>query len=218
MAHGKTDCCLSFVTNGTTYDPALMAKLRHFARVGLEISIEALDQVNDYVRQGTDTQVVLANIERYLAESDGSKITVTLRPAPGLLTVKSYWQLIEFALAKGLLIKSNLCTSPKFLDMTILPADIKMQYLACYRDLLDRWNLADKTLIDINESDPNNWRSVAKNQIVQIINLLNSPRPTSSDTLLADMVAHVKRWDAVYQFDARKIYPEFKEILDRHGY
>jgi hypothetical protein len=56
---------LSFVTNGTVYKPGLMTKLQHFKRVGIEISIETVDEHNAYQRQGTDTTVVLDNITQY---------------------------------------------------------------------------------------------------------------------------------------------------------
>jgi hypothetical protein len=29
---------------------------------------------------------------------------------------------------------------------------------------------------------------------------------------------HCERWDRVYGYDARKLYPEFQEILDRYDY
>jgi hypothetical protein len=218
-AHGRTDLCISFVTNGTVYDDDLVKKLKSFQRVGIEVSIEAMDAVNSYVRQGTDTDLVITHIQRYIAECNGSSITLTLRPAPGLLTVKSYWQVIEYALEHALLIKSNLCTDPAFLHINILPDDLKHRYRQSYVDLLSRWDLSQFTLAqDSNESDPNNYRSVAANQARQIINLLKSPPPNDQEDLLQQLVGHLRRWDPVYDLDARSVYPELQPILDRYGY
>jgi len=217
--HDRTDLCVSFVTNGTVYDQDLVGKLKSFERVGIEVSIEALDEVNAYVRQGTDTDLVIKNIEKYLAECNGSSITVTLRPAPGLLTVKSYWQVIEYALQNSLLIKSNLCTDPAFLHINVLPEELKLKYKQFYVDLVQRWNLRDQNLDpDSNESDPNNYLSVAVNQILQIINLLESPPPADQEDLLRQLVDHLQRWDPVYGLDARLVYPELIPTLDRYGY
>ncbi len=216
---GRTDLCISFVTNGTVYDPDLSNKFKFFERVGIEVSIESLDEVNDYVRQGTNTSEVLDNIENYLKDCNGSSITLTLRPAPGLLTVKSYWQVIEYALQRALLIKSNLCMKPDFLNMNVLPDSVKANYKQKYRDVLERWNLEDVSLEkDTNESNPNNYKSVAKNQIVQIINLLESSSPPNQEELFEKLVYHIKRWDPVYGLDARRVYPELTDILNRYGY
>ena len=217
--HGRTDVCMSFVTNGTSFDKNLMEKLKRFPRVGLEISIETLDTLNEYTRQGTDNSMVLANIENYINECNGTTITVTLRPAPGLLTVRSYWQVIELALKKGLLIKSNLCTDPDFLDITVVPKNIRDQYRLPYLDLLTRYALDEADVwSDYNESDPNNFRRVAKNQILQILRILDLPEPDDRDRRWSALVQHLDRWDRVFGFDARVLYPEFAHILDKHGY
>jgi len=219
ITNSRTDVCMSFVTNGTTFDKKLIEKLKKFPRVGLEISIETLDALNEYTRQGTDNSVVLDNIEKYIGECNGTTITVTLRPAPGLLTVRSYWQVIDLALQKGLLIKSNLCTDPDFLDIPTLPAHIRNDYKLPYQDLLDHHDLDDADVAsDYNESDPNNYRRVAKNQILQTLAILDLPVPLDQDRRLADLVLHLDRWDRVFGFDARKLYPELTDILDRHGY
>ena len=151
VEQGRTDVCISFVTNGTSYDPTLIEKFKLFPRVGIEVSIEAMDRVNDYVRQGTDTKVVIDHINQYLKDCNGSSITLTLRPAPGLLTVRSYWQVIEYALNNSLLIKSNLCTDPDFLHMNILPDNVKHEYKQQYWELYNRWQLdnIDLSLIHI---------------------------------------------------------------------
>lgn len=219
LENDRTDVCMSFVTNGTYFDADLIQSLKSFKRVGIEVSIEATDQVNDYVRQGTVTKQVLANIDQYMGACDRSSISVALRPAPSLLTARSYWQVIELALQKRLIIKSNICTDPSFLRIELLPDDVKSLYLKSYIDLMHRWNLDDiKSLSDINQSDPNNYRAMAMNQIRLMINLLQSPAPADQDHMLSLMVDHVKKWDPIYGFNACDIYPELVHVLQNHGY
>lgn len=219
IENGRTDVNISFVTNGTTFDQQLIDKLKKFPRVGIEISMESLDRTNEYTRQGTDNLAVEQNLALYQSQCNGSSITVTLRPAPSLLTVKSYWQVIKFALEKQYLIKSNLCTSPRFLDIEILPRNIRQSYKYFYETLIDQFNLTDSELTrDFNESDPFNYKAVAKNQIMQILNLLDRPEACDQDINLKKLVEHLDRWDRVYGFDARQIYPEMAEIFGKHGY
>lgn len=217
LAAGRTELCFSFVTNGTIYKPTLVQKLRNFRRVGFEISIESLTAHNAYQRQGTDTQLVLDNIQRYLDMCDGTSITVTLRPAPSALTIGTYPTLLEYALEHRLIVKSNLCTNPRFLAAEILPDSVKAQYRSDYDALLHK--LADAQIgTDYNASDPNNYRSVIREQAQMCSNILDTPEPTDADAQQQALVQHCQRWDQVYGLNARELYPEFNHILDRYGY
>ena len=87
-----------------------LEKLKNFARVGIEISIESTTVHNDYVRQGTNTAEVLENIARYQEFCNGTNISLTLRPAISALTVGYYHTVIDYCLTNKLLIKSLLCS------------------------------------------------------------------------------------------------------------
>ena len=213
----RFELCFSFVTNGTVFKPELIKKLSKFKRVGMEISIETVDEHNAYQRQGTDTHLVLQNIQQYAQMCNGSSVTVTLRPAVSALTIGYYPGLLKYALDHQLIVKSSLCHDPKFLYPGILPQSVKKQYLADYNRLLEK--LCDTSaLADYNASDPNNYRSIVKNQVEMCVSILQSPSPADTDTLLKQMIEHCKKWDQCYRLDARQLYPEFQELLDLHGY
>jgi hypothetical protein len=214
IANNRTDVCISFVNNGTLYKESIVKKLKLFPRAGIEVSIESTGPTNAYTRQGTDTKQVLANIDRYLA--DGNDIT--LRSAPSLLTAREYWQVIKLALDRKLIIKSNICTDPEFLNINVLPLDIRQGYVANYVQLLTDYHLDDNLILDYNESDPSNYKQVAKNQIVQMITMLNQPVPDNQKILLTQLCQHMQAWDQVYGYDARIIYPELLQLLTHYGY
>ena len=195
----------------------MVNKLKLFERVGIEVSIETVDGHNSYQRQGTDTSVVLDNIDQYLRACSGSPISVTLRPAPSLLTVGYYVGLLRYALDKKLIVKSNLCFNPEFLHPAVLPISVKKHYLRSYRTLLEE--LTDiNSDVDYNTSDSNNYRVVVKEQAQMIKFLLESPAPVEADILLQQLVEHCRRWDKVYNYDARTLYPELREVWDKYGY
>lgn len=214
--HQRFDVAFSFVTNGTVYRPDLIQKLSKFRRVGMEISIECVDQRNAYQRQGTDTDLVLKNIQRYLTLANGTNITVTLRPAVSILTIGSYAGLLDYALEHKLLIKSSLVNTPRFLDALNLPQTIKQQYKKPYSDLLEKISVESTNVY--NSSDTNQYRLNIANQVQVILNLLDSPAPEDNLIQLENMVAHCRRWDDVFGYDARQIYPEFANIWDKYGY
>jgi pyruvate-formate lyase-activating enzyme len=214
IEHKKFDVCLSFVTNGTVWKPALMSKLQKFKRVGIEISIETIDEHNAYQRQGTDTSVVLKNIDQYI--DLGNNIEVCLRPAVSALTIGYHAELIEYALEKKILIKSLLVTKPRFLDSEILPQDVKLQYLQKYVPLINK--LSTYKSQDYNATDPTEFKKNLAQQIEMCVTILSTPQPGDRDQQLQAMVDHCRKWDQVYHLDGRKLYPELADVWDRYAY
>jgi len=214
IAHGRTDVCFSFVTNGTVYKPSLMQKLLKFRRVGIEVSIECLTERNVYQRQGTSQALVLANLEKYKTLDNGNNITVTLRPAVSLLTIGDYASLLDYALDQQFIVKSLLVTKPRFLDVSILPDTIKQQYIARF----DHLKNITKIVSDYNESDVNQLTQIIVQQANMCVNLLSTAAPVDSEQQLKLMVEHCRKWDKVYHLDARKLYPELTDIWDRYDY
>jgi organic radical activating enzyme len=217
IAHKRFDVCLSFVTNGTVFKPTLLTKLAGFKRVGIEVSIETVSEHNSYVRQGTNTALVLDNIDRYQAQCNGSSITVTIRPAVSALTIGHFGGLLQYALRNKLAIKSSLVTTPGFLNVQVLPAEVRTQYLSQYQDILQQ--LVNVELHQgFNTSDPNNYQLVVKEQAQMCINLLNSTPLDQCEQLQQQLVEHCKKWDKVYQYHARSLYPELHMLWDQYDY
>ena len=219
IARGRTDLRFSFVTNGTTFNQALLDKLKKFNRVGIEVSIETVTKHNAYQRQGTDTELVLEHLDRYLEQCNGNNITLTARPAISALTIGQYHTLLRYCLERKIIVKSLLVTRPDFLNTQILPDTIKQSYIQDYRKLIDDYDLSSiDHLQDYNESDPNQIVHIVSDQVAQCIKILNAPRPADSEAQLANLVRHCERWDRVYGYNAQELYPEFDCILEQHGY
>ena len=216
---GRFDLNFSWVTNGTTFNESLMKKLSRFKRIGIEVSIEATTAHNAYQRQGTDTELVLANMERYMSYCDDANVTLTVRPAISLLTIGYYDTLLRYCLEHKLLVKGLMATNPKFLDVRILPDYVRVGYQRAYRRLAADYRLENiDHSVDYNESDPNEYCRVIANQVIQCLNLLEAPRLPNSDALMTEMVAWCRKWDTVHGYDALKLYPELKEEFVNREY
>lgn len=217
IAHKRFDLNFSFVTNGTTFNERLMEKLKLFRRVGIEVSIETITDHNSYVRQGTDTNNVLANIDRYLEYCNGTNLTVTVRPTISALTIGKYHTLLRFCLEKNILNKSLVATTPAYLTVSVLPADIRQSYVAEYKKLLDEFDLCNlDNSLDFNDSNPHRIQLLIKTQIEQCITLLNSTDDHSFH--LKTLVEHCKKWDRVYNYNALTLYPELAKVFVDNGY
>lgn len=217
IKHDRLDLCFSFVTNGTAFQPELLNKLTKFRRVGIEVSIETVDSRNAYQRQGTDTDLVLANLRRYQDLCNGSNITLTVRPAVSALTIGSFPGLLQHCLDQKLIVKSLLVTKPAYLEAAILPATVKQQYLTQYRDLLAQLDNV-QVPVEYNASDPHNHVLIVKKQAQMCVNILSAPEPNNSNALRQQLVDHCRKWDQVYQYNARELYPELIDMWDRYGY
>jgi hypothetical protein len=116
------------------------------------------------------------------------------------------------------MIKSLWATHPMFFNPQILPNSIRNQYIDNYKNLIDEYNLNGDHLVDYNESDPNQLPRIILSQIDQCLNMLTKDQLPDSDQQLKKLVEHCERWDRVYGYDARVLYPEFQEILDQYNY
>lgn len=217
IEHRRFDLSFSFVTNGTTFNKRLLEKLKKFKKVRIEISIETVDEHNAYQRQGTDTKLVLGNIERYHQQCNESSVSLVLRPAPSILSIGYLTSLLEYALENKYLVQCNLCYSPEFMNAVHLPENVKILYKEKYHLLLDRLShvVVNETY---NASDPNNVPEVIKEIANMCVEILESSQTTDSAKHLEELVRHCERWDKIYGYNAKKLYPEFLEILDKHKY
>jgi hypothetical protein len=126
---------------------------------------------------------------------------------------------LRYCIERNIIVKSLWVNKPDYLNPQILPDSIKQQYILKYKNLIEDYALASADhLVDYNESDPNEIARIIASQADQCIAMLTSPRPADSKKQLMTMVAECRRWDRVYGYDARKLYPEFATILDRYGY
>lgn len=212
---GRFDLNFSFVSNGTKFNPRIVEKLKKFQRVGIEISIETITETNRYMRQGTDTEEVMRNINLYLEHLD-ERLDVTVRPALNILTIRDFHTLLRYSLEKNLLVKGNLIYKPRMLAIANLPKSIRQQYRQPYIELLNE--LDNTELLDMNYSDRHNYLPIITNFVKLAIKTLDAETNQDAEEQLEKLVDHMKRWDEVYKYDARSLYPEWKEILDRYGY
>jgi molybdenum cofactor biosynthesis enzyme MoaA len=217
IAHDRLDVCFSFVTNGTTFNPELMTKLKKFRRVGIEVSIETVDAHNVYQRQGTNMDQVMTHLDQYLALCNRSNITLTVRPAVSALTIGYFPGLLEYCLDRNLIVKSLLVNEPQFLDAVILPDAVKQQYLEHYQTLVNRLNSV-QVPTDYNASDPTNHAMIVKEQAQMCMNILSQPAPENAENLRRRLVEHCSRWDQIYGYDARLLYPELSDVWTQYGY
>jgi len=119
IAANRTDFHHTVVTNGTIYNAEIINKVKKFKSFQVEISIDGITPVNDYVRYPSKTVNIIENIHKYLAHRDDN-FDVVIRTVPQLLTVYNYVDLLEFALENEIIIDSNIINEPFYLAPNLL--------------------------------------------------------------------------------------------------
>ena len=213
IKHGRREINFSFVNNCTNWDPELIDLLLQFNRVGLECSIETVTRQNDYIRQGSNVEVVLANIQKYKKVADNDRITVTARPVISNLSIGTFHTLLKYCLDNQLLIKTNPLVRPEFMMVKHLPDSIKQEYKKNYVQLIKDYNLDLDIKQDINESDIYRLQDIIAIYTREAIALLDMHSTSESDSKLKELKEHCEKWDSVYNLNMLELYPEFEKCM-----
>jgi organic radical activating enzyme len=209
----RFEISLSFVTNGTIVNQELLDKLKQFANVDIEISIESMHENNDYIRQGCRIDQIMDSIRLVTANQD-EKLQLILRTAPQLLSIGTYADLIRYAYDNRLIIEGIPLITPAFMAVKILPQSLRERMLPAFREL-------EQTLsssISFQQMQVGrgigSYREKLLRECQAMMRMLCEPEPDDVLKLRQQLVKHLMMWDRIYKIDALGLYP----FLEEWGY
>jgi molybdenum cofactor biosynthesis enzyme MoaA len=215
----RTDMSISFVTNGTIRDQQFIDKLKKFRSFDIEISLESINRNNDYIRQGSNTQETLANINDLINQQD-SHFRVVLRSVPQLLNINNYDQYILWAWNSRVAIQGIPLIHPDYLKVSVLPIELRKTFVKQYqqaREIIESQGTTKFSTITTGR-DPSRLDMQLIRECDSMIALLESPEPNNVESLRSNLNQWLTRWDQEYKLDARIYYPEYKEFFESIGY
>jgi molybdenum cofactor biosynthesis enzyme MoaA len=207
-----TNFHLTFVTNGTFYNPDLLKKLSYFKSATIEISLENLHSSNDYIRQGSSYKYIKQNVLEF-AKHRNQKINVVLRSVPQALSVMHYETLIDFAIENQLQIDSNDLGNKSNLKAFVLPNHIKKSLIAKLRQKYlsgqnEELTTSDRVLLLRNQS------AVVKqiqDHVQNVIKILAEPEPSNIEDLRKDFIKYCQYFDKDSSHFL-SVYPELEKF------
>jgi len=207
-----TNFHLTFVTNGTFYNPDLLKKLSYFKSATIEISLENLHSSNDYIRQGSSYKYIKQNILEFVKHRN-QKINVVLRSVPQALSVMHYETLIDFAIKNQLQIDSNDLENKPNLKAFVLPEHIKKSLIDKFRQkYLDRQDEAlttsDRVLLLRNQSAV---VEQIQDHVRNVIKILAEPEPSNIEDLRRDFIKYCQYFDKDSSHFL-SVYPELEKF------
>jgi len=219
IAHNRTDVVLHFVTNATIYRQDTIDKLKQFKGLYIEFSLESVTANNHYIRQGSDTAQVVANILRIQDELKHNT-NFTISSAPQALSINTYDQLIRWAWAHRIPIQGHPVTRPTYFNVAVLPVQLRQGLVPRFHALAQELEsaVAKETSSIAFGSDPNRISQLLLNETHSMIQMLQQPEPNNIQQLQQEMIEWMMRWDQEFTLDARDYYPEYRTWLDEMGY
>jgi sulfatase maturation enzyme AslB (radical SAM superfamily) len=217
LLENKPNLSVSFVNNGSLITDDLIEILKKFKSCDVEVSLESISKNNEYIRQGADTALILANIQK-LKQAESDTFKVVLRSVPQLLNVNNYDEYIKYAWDNQISIQGIPLTNPRYLQISVLPISIRDSLKPKYQELRDSFSDRQEFTTIITGRNVSGLAQQLRRECDAIIAMLSAPEPTNIVELQQELSQWLIRWDREYKLDAKLYYPEYCEFLESIGY
>jgi MoaA/NifB/PqqE/SkfB family radical SAM enzyme len=187
------DMTLYFSTNGTVFSTPLIEKLRAFRGVTLAVSLDGVGGLNDYVRNPSRWEQVLANLRRM---QELPWLSLEVDPTVQAYNALSLTSLLRFCDAEGLkCILNNVLLQPEYLSLSALPDN-------CRR-------LARERLEEYGQTCAPEKREA----VAGIVRHLQGPPPDHQPQLLSTFQTFTKELDASRGETLAEAEPELSRLI-----
>jgi sulfatase maturation enzyme AslB (radical SAM superfamily) len=206
---------IGFTTNLTVWDQHIVDLLCQFESVNLNVSIESMDRVNDYVRWPSQIDQVRATLERWMSLADTQGWLPTLRVTPTALSIHRVKTVYQFAAEHNLNVEScNFLYRPQFMRPTVLPDHVR-QAIA---DELEQWiqemDCVGSQILNLRHPD---YRSLAAVQdAASYVEYLRHAPDESGN--MGDLARYLKQLDHLRGNCVFDYVPEYEDLLRSAGY
>lgn len=207
------DFDITLVTNGSIYDPETVGRLERFRSVAIEISVEAFDLCNDYIRYPSQFQKIRTSIQGFLSHRS-DRLAVVLRSVPQALSALQYHTLLGFAREHQVIIDSNVLHSPDFLAINVLPDHMRSQAIDSIRPYVGHgYNSAR----DINVRDATDFDRSLSVHAQRVIDQISTPCEERWHKQ-HQLVGYCSRMDTARKIHLADYVPALAEFFDQRGY
>jgi hypothetical protein len=206
---------ISFTTNGSVTYSKYFKKLSQYKRCEIGISIESVNRIGDYIRQGGNITDILTNIQT-MNDNRSNNMQLVIRTVPSLLSLPYYANLITWALDMGLPIDNSVLVDPAWQQAVLLPDTIKEKVISNVSAILAGLPSADNKFN--NQKDPNNIAVSIRNECESIIKLAQKSAPTDAAQLRKECAKKLSQWDQMKKISIQDYSQDLYDFLSEYGY
>jgi hypothetical protein len=206
----------SFTTNGSIDYRKYFPQLEKYKRCEIGISIESVDPIADYIRNGGKIIDIIEHI-RIFKKNAPDNMNFVLRTAPSLLSLLDYANVIKFAYSEGIPIDNQVLISPLWLRANMLEDDLKNDIIHDIEEILKS---LPKLTHDhyINQKNVNLIDYSIKNECEAILKLARSPQPIDSQEQLRVCAEKLSQWDKLKNLNLKNYNLKLYNFLSKYGY
>lgn len=128
------DCCIRYNSNGTVLEDKLFVLWSHFKEVTFNFSIDAYSEKNDYIRYPSQWNEIAKNLK--ILDDSNANVRINIASAVQLLNAPYLGELAEWKASQqfskvnsmpfgGGLISTHLVYFPSYLNVRVMPAELK---------------------------------------------------------------------------------------------
>lgn len=207
---------IGFTTNLTVWSEDVNTLLSQFKQVNLGMSVETLNNVNDYVRWPAKHAHVQMILDQWRELATQHGWLTQLRITPTCLTINDLTTVYDYAWQHEIAVEScNFLEEPKFMRIGVLPTQYIDQAKHCLAHWLTQHRVTNSDRI-INARDPN----VARLQIVQdvqsYINYLDAV--DNESYRMPDLIVYLKKLESSRHNCVLDYLPQYDYIFRSAGY
>ena len=128
---------------------------QQFKSVNLYISVDAVGEISNYIRSGSDWNVISANIDLALEKIEKNpKISISLSPVVSLLSIWTLPELYQYAKHKKLSIKPILLQGPDYLSLMAIHTELKPLAISTLNSIRDQLGQHyDRFMLQLTQDD-----------------------------------------------------------------
>lgn len=206
---------IGFTTNLTVWPEKVIQLLCKFANVNVGLSIETLDQVNDYVRWPSKIDKVKQTLDDWINLSKKFNWFVSIRITPTILTINRIVPLYQFALDNKVGIEScNFFERPEFLKISVLPEKFRKIAIENLESWIDKNNTTAIQLINVRDLTKTDIAVVQ--DAISYLNYLKSADDESRR--LPELIDYLKLLESNRNNSVIDYLPEYEELFRSAGY
>lgn len=178
----STTISLNYSINLTSLPEHLIEKWKSFKKVTLQLSIDDLNERNEYIRYPSKWDNIIKNLNRIHKEKN--TFHLELMQTVSLYNVCNINNFKKFSIDNGIYVAHNYVNYPEFLHVSLLPNDMKLELLNNISNLTKFES--DKLKFELDRV--NNKHTI--DDFIEYVNLLDLKRGTKINNTLHEWDAH----------------------------
>jgi len=208
------DIELFFNINFTNLKERFIEQINQFKSTSINASFDGYGAINDYIRSQSKWTICEKNF-RTLAMETHKNVELGISPVVQVYNVLEMSKILQFVedikleYNRPIVIDFISCHHPNFLDIIILPKEVKLKAIEDLKDFYKR----SKTI-----NNPGQDSFYMKNNVESLINRLNQSLDQEDPEKIRDFLRYTRILDVERNQDFREVCPDLCQMLEGAGY